>query len=96
MDILSVVSFVIGVVSFVASIVFFVLGTKSERRNQDMLNGYQGGYSTLARQKLWHLALKLLDSHPENRRQENFNGRRKGQASAHWTARRAHQVTSTE
>ncbi len=37
-DILSVVSFVIGVVSFVTSIIFFILSSRSEQRNQVLLD----------------------------------------------------------
>lgn len=38
MDIIAIVSLVVGLVSFAASIVFFVVGTRTERRNQEILN----------------------------------------------------------
>ena len=64
MDILSVVSFVIGVVSFVASIVFFVLGTKSERRNQDLLNGINEAIQRW-QGEIMASSIELLNSRPE-------------------------------
>lgn len=38
MDVIGLISLVLGVVSFGASIVFFALGAKSERQNQKLLN----------------------------------------------------------
>jgi len=41
-DIIAITSFVLGLVSFVASIVFFVVGTRTERHNQKILNLING------------------------------------------------------
>ena len=38
MDIIALISFVVGLVSFGASIVFFVVGARTERRNQEILD----------------------------------------------------------
>ena len=64
MDFLSVVSFVIGVVSFVASIVFFVLGARSERRNQDLLNGINEAIQRW-QGEIMASSIELLNSRPE-------------------------------
>jgi hypothetical protein len=58
------IGFVVGVVSFVASIVFFVLGSRSERRNQDLLNTSMR-LSNAGSRRSWLLSIELLNSRPE-------------------------------
>lgn len=64
MDLMSVISFVIGAVSFVASIVFFVLGARSERRNQDLLNGINEAIQRW-QGEIMASSIELLNSRPE-------------------------------
>ena len=64
MDILSVSGFVVGVVSFVASIVFFVLGTRSERRSQQLLNSINNAIQRW-QSEIMASSIELLNSRPE-------------------------------
>lgn len=64
MDLLSVISFVIGFVSFIASIVFFVLGTRSERRNQQLLNSINDAIQRW-QSEIMASSIELLNSRPE-------------------------------
>lgn len=64
MDILSVIGFAIGVVSFVASIVFFVLGTRSERRSQQLLNNINDAIQRW-QSEIMASSIELLNSRPE-------------------------------
>lgn len=64
MDLLSVIGFVIGVVSFASSIVFFVLGTRSERRSQQLLNSINDAIQRW-QSEIMASSIELLNSRPE-------------------------------
>jgi dGTP triphosphohydrolase len=63
-DVGSVTGLVIGVVSFVASIVFFILGSRSERRNQDLLNNINEAIQRW-QADIMASSVELLNSRPE-------------------------------
>lgn len=64
MDLINVIGFVVGVVSFVASIVFFVLGSRSERRNQELLNNINEAIHRW-QGEIMASSIELLNSRPE-------------------------------
>lgn len=64
MDLVNVIGFVVGVVSFVSSIVFFVLGSKSERRNQELLNSINEAIQRW-QGEIMASSIELLNSRPE-------------------------------
>jgi len=63
-DLFNVIGFVVGVVSFVASIVFFVLGSRSERRNQELLNSINEAIQRW-QSEIMASSIELLNSRPE-------------------------------
>jgi hypothetical protein len=63
-DLINVIGFVVGVVSFVASIVFFVLGSRSERRNQELLNNINEAIQRW-QAEIMASSIELLNSRPE-------------------------------
>jgi len=63
-DVGSVIGLVIGVVSFVASILFFVLGSRSERRNQSLLNSINEAIQRW-QSDIMAASIELLNSRPE-------------------------------
>lgn len=64
MDILGLIGFVVGIVSFVASIIFFLVGAKSERRNQDLLNKINEAIQRW-QSGIMESSIDLLNSRPE-------------------------------
>ena len=64
MELLNVIGFVVGLVSFVASIVFFVLGSRSERRNQELLNNINEAIQRW-QSEIMASSIELLNSRPE-------------------------------
>ena len=64
MDPVSIIGLVVGVVSFSASIVFFVLGSKSERRNQELLNSINEAIQKW-QSRIMESSIELLNSRPE-------------------------------
>ena len=64
MDLVNVIGFVVGIVSFVASIVFFVLGSRSERRNQELLNNINEAIQRW-QGEIMASNIELLNSRPE-------------------------------
>lgn len=64
MDIISIVSLVIGVASLVTSIVFFWLGAKSERRNREILDTINSAIQTW-QSRIMDSSIELLSAQPE-------------------------------
>lgn len=64
MDLFNVIGFAIGVVSFASSIVFFALGTRSERRSQQLLNSINDAIQRW-QSEIMASSIELLNSRPE-------------------------------